>query len=68
LEKAQPVSIKVIDSKGRLSKVEGNDLEYIGHEGENEITMNVANLPRGMYFIVLTTNEYVVEKRVIKLK
>ncbi|MFT4753026.1 MAG: hypothetical protein ACI9GM_000420 [Salibacteraceae bacterium] len=68
LSKPQTISIKLIDLKGVNVKIGLNDVEYHGREGINEHSMDVSDIPNGVYFILLTTDEYVVKKRIIKLE
>lgn len=59
-----PVTIKILDLTGQEIKTL---VDNTTQQGEQQIIFNTGDLPTGIYFCVLKTNEEMITKKIIKL-
>ena len=63
LNSDQPISIEVVDVMGKVSKILSNKIMVAG---SHSVSANLDNLPEGIYFCRIQTNNKVMTKKIIK--
>ncbi len=64
LNQSSPVTIKILDLSGRLDVYLVNEVQQ---QGKNRVVFHTEGLKHGVYFCILTTNEGIQTRKIIKL-